>query len=170
LTRAPEIPVEGISGRAVFLRSLGRDDLPMLCAWFANPAVFHHWGGKPLSDRDVEDRYFGGRDDDLASLIVEANGCAVGYIQAWSADERSGGIDIVLLPDARGRALGVDAVRTLADWLRCDRHWERITVDPLAANARAIRAFEKAGFVKESEIPDAPEGPSLLMVYRAGSA
>jgi aminoglycoside 6'-N-acetyltransferase len=142
----------------------------MARAWFSDPEVYRYWGGEPLSEREVERNFFGGRDDDVACLIVEADARPAGYIQVWSAGERSGGIDIVLLPDARGRALGVDAVRTLANWLRCDRHWDRITVDPLVTNSRAIRAFEKAGFVKESDLPDAPDGPSLLMVFCGGDS
>lgn len=142
----------------------------MLCAWFSDPAVFRYWGGKPLSGREVDRNFFAGRDDDVACLIVEADGRSAGYIQAWSAGEGSEGIDIVLLPHARGRGRGVDAVRALADWLRCDQRWERITVDPLEANPRAIRAFEKAGFVKESELRDTPDGPSVLMVFRSGDS
>ncbi len=39
----------------------------------------------------------------------------------------------------------------------------RVVLDPNPANARAIRAYEKAGFHR-SNIIDTPDGPALLMV------
>jgi aminoglycoside 6'-N-acetyltransferase len=39
----------------------------------------------------------------------------------------------------------------------------RVVTDPSPTNARAIRAYEKAGFVRD-HIVDTPEGPALLMV------
>ena len=39
----------------------------------------------------------------------------------------------------------------------------RIVTDPDPANARAIRAYEKAGFEKAGMV-DTPDGPALLMV------
>lgn len=137
----------------------------MLCRWLADPEFYLFWGGKPFADWEVEAGFFDGKDADVAPMIVEEAGRVVGYIQAWSANDRSGGIDIVLIPEARGKGVGVDAVRALARWLRLAKQWERITVDPLADNARAIRAFARAGFKKQTELPDAPEGPAILMVF-----
>jgi aminoglycoside 6'-N-acetyltransferase len=38
-----------------------------------------------------------------------------------------------------------------------------VVIDPDPTNARAIRAYEKAGFVKDRFV-DTPDGPALLMV------
>jgi aminoglycoside 6'-N-acetyltransferase len=37
-------------------------------------------------------------------------------------------------------------VRTLARWLVEERGHHRVTIDPAAANARAIRCYERVGF------------------------
>ena len=60
-----------------------------------------------------------------------------------------------LVPAARDRGLGPDAARTLARWLLGTGTMRRLTVDPYVSNARAIRAWAKAGFrpVEERE-PD----------------
>ena len=39
----------------------------------------------------------------------------------------------------------------------------RLVIDPDPANARAIRAYEKAGF-RRGRVVDTPDGPALLMV------
>ena len=42
----------------------------------------------------------------------------------------------------------------------------RIVTDPDPANARAVRAYQKAGFEKAGMV-DTPDGPALLMVRNA---
>ncbi|NEL52379.1 GNAT family N-acetyltransferase, partial [Escherichia coli] len=43
----------------------------------------------------------------------------------------------------------------------------RIVTDPSPANARAIRAYEKAGFRRE-RLVETPDGPALLMSREPG--
>ena len=59
---------------------------------------------------------------------------------------RHAGIDLFLGAPYQDRGLGTDTVRTLARHLVHDRGHHRLTIDPVAHNARAIRAYEKAGF------------------------
>jgi aminoglycoside 6'-N-acetyltransferase len=42
----------------------------------------------------------------------------------------------------------------------------RVVTDPAAANTRAIRAYEKAGFQKD-RLVDTPDGRAILMVCNA---
>ena len=42
----------------------------------------------------------------------------------------------------------------------------RVITDPDPVNARAVRAYEKAGFHKQHEV-DTPDGRALLMVRNA---
>jgi aminoglycoside 6'-N-acetyltransferase len=105
------------------------------------------------------------------AFIVEADGNPVGYIQAWTDDGRSGGLDMFLVPEARGRGLGPDAAKTLAIHLREERRWDQVTVDPYVWNAAAIRAWRRAGFepVGEREPDEDHRAPWLLMVFRESS-
>jgi aminoglycoside 6'-N-acetyltransferase len=70
---------------------------------------------------------------------------------------------MMLLPGSRGSGIGPRAARLLIAHLRSARGWKDITVDPAQDNARAIRAWEKAGFAIEGDWPDHPDGPALLM-------
>ena len=45
-----------------------------------------------------------------------------------------------------------------------DQGYATIIIDPDPANARAVRAYEKAGF-RKARLADASDGPVLLMIH-----
>jgi aminoglycoside 6'-N-acetyltransferase len=110
---------------------------------------------------------------DVDAYIVEARGAPVGYLQAWfdEVDPAAGGLDMFLIPSARGRGLGPDAAHAVALHLNANG-LVHLTVDPYVGNPRAIRAWERAGFRPTGERePDAEHTePWLLMVFDAGAA
>ena len=59
---------------------------------------------------------------------------------------RHAGIDLFLDPAVHGRGIGTEAVRRVVRHLIDDRGHHRVTIDPAADNAAAIRSYEKAGF------------------------
>ena len=80
---------------------------------------------------------------------IEVDGDFAGSIQATEEDDidyRHAGVDIFMSARFQGRGRGTDAVRTVARWLFEERRHHRLTIDPAAANARAIRTYEKVGF------------------------
>jgi len=82
-------------------------------------------------------------------LTIEVDGVVAGLIQYYEEAEpryRHASIDVFLGPEFQGRGLGTEAVRRLVCHLIDDRGHHRITIDPAAANAAAIRCYEKAGF------------------------
>ena len=102
------------------------------------------------------------------AYVIEANGVPVGYLQAWfgeTADE--GGLDMFLIPEARGCGIGPDAARTLARWLLTHGGRQRVTVDPYLWNERAIAGWTKAGFrpIEEREPDHEHEQRWLLMEF-----
>ncbi|WP_033216093.1 GNAT family N-acetyltransferase [Kitasatospora phosalacinea] len=150
-----------LEGEWTRLVPTGEDDLDLLAGWFADPAFVEHWGGAPLPRREVAEKYLGRRRPRVESFLVRADGGPVGYAQYWWSGPDGGGIDLVLLPAARGRGLGPDAARALVAHLRGELGWRRVTVDPEPGNARAVRAWEKAGFRR------VPGGDgNLLMEHR----
>jgi aminoglycoside 6'-N-acetyltransferase len=156
-----------IRGERTSLRPASDDDLDLLVGWLADPEVYRWWEGRPLSQDEVTDLYTGRRRPEVDPFIIEADGVPVGYLQVWEGTETSGGIDMFLVPQARGRGLGPDAARAAASFLLDDRGWTEVTVDPLVDNHRAIRAFERAGFAPEGEELDDETGKRILrMVVR----
>jgi len=100
---------------------------------------------------------------DVEAWIVEESGEAIGYLQVHAE-----GLDMFLVPSARGRGLGPDAARAMTEHLIHERGRERVTVDPYAWNDGAVRAWERAGFVEVSRHgPDEDHTAAwILMEFR----
>ncbi|MFF4341789.1 GNAT family N-acetyltransferase [Kitasatospora sp. NPDC001540] len=152
-----------LEGALTRLVPTGEGDLELLAGWFADPGFVEHWGGVPLSRAEVAAKYLGRRRPRVESFLVLDGSGPVGYAQYWRAGPEGGGIDLVLRPQDRGRGLGPDAARALLAHLGGESGWRRVTVDPAAANVRAVRAWEKAGFRKTGE--PSVDG-NLLMEHR----
>ena len=134
-----------LRGRNVVLRPLRGEDVERVAGIQAEPGVARWWG---LPDEAELSRQAEGRDDAKA-FAIEREGELVGLIQYHEEDDpdfRHAGIDLFLAERAQGSGLGPDAVRTLARYLIHERGHHRLTIDPAAHNAAAIRAYEKVGF------------------------
>lgn len=160
-----------VRGARTSLRPVDPADLDLLIGWLTDPGVYGFWGGKPLARQTIIDEFINGPDAGAHVFIVESGEQPIGFIQYWHTNDDptqdSGGIDMVLLPSARGQGLGPDAARALVDYLIRTLGWRQVTVDPDLTNPAAIRAWARAGFVADHEAPDHPDGPALIMVIDA---
>ena len=101
----------------------------------------------------MAEKYIGARSPEVECFIVESAERPIGFIQYWVGDEpATGGLDMFLVPEARGQGLGPDAARALLGYLLDELGWRRVTVDPLVENTRAVRGYEKAGFRVEATV------------------
>jgi aminoglycoside 6'-N-acetyltransferase len=117
-----------------------------LVAWHADPEVSRYWDDKVFTREEMEQRL---ARPGVEAWIVEEAGEPVGYLQVWTEGGETG-LDMFLVPPARGRGLGPDAARAMARHLVEERGRSRVTVDPYAWNDGAVRAWERAGFVEVS--------------------
>jgi aminoglycoside 6'-N-acetyltransferase len=123
------------------LRPLAEGDEDDLRRIHATPEVSRWW--------DLPDAGFPWDEPESTRLTIEVDGAVAGLIQFAEELEpkyRHAGIDLFLDPALHGRGLGTEAVRRIVRHLIDDRGHHRITIDPAAANAAAIRTYEKAGF------------------------
>jgi len=98
------------------------------------------------SDPDDE---FPWDDPDSTRWTVEVDGQIAGLIQFQEEYEpryRHASVDLFLDPARHGRGLGTEVLRRTVDHLVQERGHHRVTIDPAAENAAAIRCYEKAGF------------------------
>jgi aminoglycoside 6'-N-acetyltransferase len=133
-------------GERVVLRAAGEADLERLRSILQEPSVARWWNPPP--PEGVAEAWLEHETDDIV-FAIELDGRVVGSIQFAEEndpDYRHAGIDLFLTSEAQGEGVGPDAIRTVARYLIDVRGHHRLTIDPSAANERAIRAYTKLGF------------------------
>ena len=117
-----------IAGQTVVLRPTTAPHVPLFLAILGHPEIAKWWGGYDLER--VRRELLGPH-----GYAIELAGDVVGLIIYREE----------LDPDHRHAGLGCDALRAMAGFLFGRGH-HRVTIDPGAHNARAIRSCERAGF------------------------
>jgi aminoglycoside 6'-N-acetyltransferase len=154
-----------IRGEFTVVRPAAEADVDLLVGWHADPDVARYWDDETFTRDEMMERL---RRPDVDAFVIEENGEPIGYLQVWGARDQ-GGLDMFLVPAARGRGLGSDAGRAVARHLRDQRGWKRVTVDPYLWNDAAVRAWRRAGFYDvEERDPDADHTARWLLMEFAG--
>jgi len=165
------VPEGPLAGRRVVLRRVGATDVDRLTEILAEPSVAARWGS--FTRVEVAEQFV----DRDAHLAIVEDGAVIGAIQFHEEDDatyRHAGIDLFVATDRQGQGLGSDAIRTLARYLIDQRGHHRLSIDPAADNARAIRAYERVGFRRVGVLRSYERGPDgawhdgLLMDLVAG--
>ena len=164
----------------VTLRLMTEQHLPMLHDWLNRPHIVEWWGGeeeRPTLD-EVMEHYLPRvmAQESVTPYIAMLDEEPIGYAQSyialgsgdgwWEEETDPGvrGIDQFLANPAQlNQGLGTKLVRALVDLLFRDRSVTKIQTDPAPSNLRAIRCYEKAGFVQE-KIITTPDGQAVYMV------
>jgi AacA4 family aminoglycoside N(6')-acetyltransferase len=162
------------------LRLMTERDLPMLHDWLNRPHIVRWWGGeeeRPALE-DVLKQYppIVLAEEAVTPYIAMLGEEPIGYAQSyvalgsgdgwWEEETDPGvrGIDLSLANATQlNKGLGTKLVRTLVERLFSDRTVTKIQTDPTPNNHRAIRCYEKAGFVQEKVITT-PDGLAVYMV------
>jgi len=150
------------------------DHLPLVQRWLAEPHVVRWWG-KSNEQFDIVCADL--NEPTMNQFIVTCERRSFGYVQCYDPDAWDGaglgpqpagtrGIDqFIGEADMLDRGHGSAFIRCFIDRL-LKAGTPRIVTDPDPANARAIRAYEKAGF-RRTHLVDTPDGRALLMVRNA---
>jgi RimJ/RimL family protein N-acetyltransferase len=148
--------------RDIALVPITHDDLPQLFTWINDrdlvllSAPFHPvdqarheaWFERMMQRDDVH--LFGIRHVESGRLIGSCQ------LLGRSPLHRNAELQIRIgEADARGRGYGTEAVKLLVRFGFADLNLHRISLQVFADNAAAIRAYEKAGFVREGLLRDA---------------
>jgi aminoglycoside 6'-N-acetyltransferase len=136
----------------VELRPARDEDVETLLRILAEPKVARWWG-------DIDEQSV--REDLDTSFVVLVDGVVAGWLlfdEETSPEYRHVGLDISLATEFQGRGYGPEALR-LAIRYFMERGHHRFTIDPGAANDRAIRAYAKVGFKPVGVMRDYERSP-----------
>ena len=164
----------------VTLRLMTEHDLPMLHDWLNRPHVVEWWGGDEArpSLAEVREHYLPRvlAEEHVTPYIAMLGAEPIGYAQSyvalgsgdgWWEDETDPGVrgidQSLANPAQLGKGLGTKLVRALVELLFSNPDVTKVQTDPAPNNLRAIRCYEKAGFVQSRAITT-PDGPAVYMV------
>ncbi|PKL46580.1 MAG: hypothetical protein CVV42_15845 [Candidatus Riflebacteria bacterium HGW-Riflebacteria-2] len=146
-------------GKSIRLRPFERSDQKKYRDWVNNSEIASLVDRVlPVSDHEHEKWY---------SSIIENRNCVffaiesikpvkhIGAIWLWNIDSRHRKAELRVLigeSSAVNKGLGTEAIAMISSFAFNKLNLHRLYAYVLLKNARAIRAFEKAGFVKEGEL------------------
>jgi aminoglycoside 6'-N-acetyltransferase len=154
-------------------RPMTEADLAMVARWLQAPEVVRWWG-----DPDEQYELVSGdlTHPDMDQYIVAFEGAPFAYIQCYRLSTwnqgfgpqpgGTRGIDqFIGEPALVGCGHGSRFIRQFVDEALRNGA-PRVVTDPDPKNARAVRAYEKARFVRD-RLVETPDGTALLMVRNA---
>ncbi|TCP59264.1 aminoglycoside 6'-N-acetyltransferase [Tumebacillus sp. BK434] len=169
----------------ISFRPLLESDLPLLQSWLNLPHVKAAFSGpQGMTMEEVRQKYMpriAGHEPTRPFLFLQG-GVPVGYIQTYlwrdhpayssalQLTAESASLDLFIGEEsAQGHGLGPQVLQAfLTEVIFADPAVQSCVITPLASNARACRAYEKAGFVHKRTLvhPDEPEPVQLMELLR----
>jgi aminoglycoside 6'-N-acetyltransferase len=137
-------PLPTLTDGAVTLRPLAEGEADALTEIALAPGVAEWWGWVVTRDDTRE-----GIVDEGRAFAIEAGGELAGWLgfeECLEAGYRHAAVDLFVAPGVQSRGVGRTALRLAARWLIEERGHHRLTIDPEAANERAIRSYAAVGF------------------------
>ncbi len=149
-----------IAGEHITLRSANPEHKALLFIWSTESDATPFWYGElynePIPTRkgfddEFPDYYFDGSKPYKGRSFIIYDGLnPIGQINYNEIDQknRSSEFDIIIANHSnQNKGVGTEAVRIFTDWLFATFELDKMFVHVLEANPRAIRVYEKAGYV-----------------------
>ncbi len=149
------------------VRELTEKDAITLVKWLSDPTILEYYEGRdrPHNLQQVHKHYYENRDN-ITQCIIEYKGKEIGYVQFYpiTAEEREKygyknyeepiyGMDQYIGEvDCWNKGIGTKLIKSSTEYLT-SKGINKIVMDPQAWNHRALRTYEKCGFIKKKFLP-----------------
>ncbi len=147
-------------GRAVSIHSFESDDLEGLVAMFQGLSEEALQFGLPPYDRPRLERWASNLERNILFIALDGRrvvGVATIVGSALSGLKGIGTFITYVHQDYQNQGLGTQLTVSILEEAR-KKSFHRVSLEVVADNAAAIRAYEKAGFVREGRMKDAHFG------------
>ncbi len=145
---------EPLSGGRVVLRPLEKEHLARCVKWFNDPDVTYFLGREEPLTMAEEERWFSEYRSKVDEEIyaIEVDGNHIGNVGLHGIDRanRKASLGIVIgEKEYWSRGLGTDAMDTVLRYAFDRLRLHKVNLDVIDYNERAIRVYERFGFVRE---------------------
>lgn len=149
------------------VRALTEEDAPLLVKWLSDPEVLQYYEGRDNAhDLDMVKQNYYDDEEEIYPCIVQYENVNIGYIQFYpiaeterikydyaATQEAIYGMDQFIGETAYwNRGIGTLLVSGMRDYI-ISLGVNRIVMDPQTWNHRALRCYEKCGFVRKKLLP-----------------
>lgn len=154
----PFLQTDGIA-----LRMLDPEDAPLLLKWLTDPAVLEWYEGRdnPYDAKRIREDFYGTSETEARCLVLYKER-PVGYMQFYLLEDeereaygyaegpdRIYGLDqFIGETDCWNKGIGTQMIAAATDYLFREHRADKLVMDPQVRNERALRVYEKNGFVR----------------------
>lgn len=148
-----------LEGANVVLQPMTVEEIPIFYKWATQSDSTAFWYGERYNDRiptyeeftrDWGRHFFdGSKPEKGRSFTIVVGDKAIGQINYNDINRKNNSVelDIIIAENKeKSKGYGSDALKTLADYLFHNMNIQVCEIEVVIKNARAIRAYEKAGF------------------------
>lgn len=151
----------------IALRTLEPEDATLLLKWLTDPAVLEWYEGRdhPYDAKLVQEDFYEENDQETLCLLLW-KGRPIGYVQFYPLEDEERdlygyadgpatiyGMDqFIGETEYWGQGIGTSAIAAITDYLFRERGADKLVMDPQVRNERALRVYEKNGFVRVKKL------------------
>jgi len=151
------------------VRSLERHDKHLLVKWLSDNQVLKYYEGRnnPHDEDMIEEAFYNG-DIYETRCIIEYSQITIGYLQFYVISEEEyeeygyanfrgtiyGTDQFIGEPKYWGQGIGKVLMKSMINFLVTVKGAQKIILDPQSWNERAIKCYEKSGFIKVKLLPN----------------
>lgn len=143
-----------LRGRRVVLRRLEERDLPAVLAWDNDEEIIRTMGQKFATHAQCQEWFAEARAGRLRRVLAieDEAGLLIGELELENFNPKAGSVELSICigePDYRSRGYGSEAIGLVRDYIFDRTRLRQIYLRVYQTNVRAIRCYEKCGFIKE---------------------
>lgn len=150
------------------VRSLELDDKYLIVKWLSDNLVLQYYEGRdnPFDEHMVEDKFYN-ENIKITRCIIEYSKTPIGYIQFYTISEEEreeygyenfqnpifGTDQFIGETKYWGQGIGKVLMKAMINFLITTKDAKKIILDPQSWNERAIKCYEKCGYIKVKLLP-----------------